>query len=131
MYNQILTSDDLKRNFTKIVCVNNSIYERLFEGEFKKVGHGERLVGWVYDWAYDCFQVNNQTCICIGNDVPFSDGYGISKADNEKVREYISYFEKFIQPALFLDYQSYEHYLKDVARAKRKCIKSIRKLLEC
>ena len=126
MINQRVTRNDLKRNYTKIVCVNNAIYERLFRGEFYKVGHGERLVG----WAYDCFQVNNQSCICVGNAVPFLHGYGISKEDNEKVREYISYFEKFLQQTSWLNYKSYEHYKKAVARAKRKCIKGIKEVLE-
>ena len=125
MINQRVTINDLKRNFTKIVCANNAIYERLFDGEFHKVGHGERLVG----WAYDCFQVNNQSCICVGNAVPFSNGYGISKEDNENVREYISHFEKFVQTKSFTDYKSYENYKKAIARAKRKCIKSIKELL--
>ena len=126
MNNQKLTRGDLKRNYTKIVCVNNANYERLFDGEFRKVGNGERLVG----WAYDCFQVNNQSCICVGNAVTFSNGYGISKEDNENVREYISHFEKFVQKKSLTDYKSYENYKKAVARAKRKCIKSIKELLE-
>ena len=126
MINPILTRNDLKRNYTKIVCVNNAIYERLFRGEFRKVGHGERPVG----WAYDCFQVNCQSCICAGNAVPFSNGYGISKEDNEKVRECISYFEKFVNAKSWTDYKSYEHYQKAVARVKRKCIKCIKELLE-
>ena len=126
MINKRLTRNDLKRNYTKIVCVSNANYERLFDGEFDKVGYGERLVG----WAYDCFQVNNQSCICIGNGVPFLNGYGIEKADNEKVREYISCFEKFIQKKSWLDYKSYEHYQKAAARVKRKCIEGIREVLE-
>lgn len=126
MINQKLTRNDLKRNYTKIFCVIKANYERLFEGEFKKVGHGERLEG----WAYDCFEVNNQSCICVGYAVPFANGYGISKEDNEKVIEYISYFEKFVQKKSFHNYKSYEHYKKAVARAKRKCIKGIREVLE-
>lgn len=126
MINKRLTRNDLKRNYTKIVCVNNDNYERLFKGEFEKVGHGERIEG----WAYDCFQVNNQSCICVGSGVPFLHGYGISRADNEKVREYIFYFEKFVKTKSWTDYKSYEHYQKAVARAKRKCIQCIKEVLE-
>ena len=126
MINPILTRNDLKNNYTKIVCVGNSNYERLFNGDFKKVGHGERLEG----WAYDCFQVNNQSCICVGYSTPFIHGYGISKADNKKVEEYISYFENFVKNNYWLDYKSYEHYQKAIARVKKKCIKGIREVLE-
>ena len=128
MINKRLTRNDLKKNYTKIICVGNqACYERLFKGEFHKVGHGERAEG----WAYDCFQVNNQSCICVGYAVPFRSGYGISREDNENVKEYISYFEKFVQKKSWLDYKSYEHYKKAVARAKRKCIKGIIDVLEC